>query len=382
MFSGPVDGPGIPGRIPESPRASLLAFHPHDFGGNTVNVKFARRAAVVAGAATLGVTLISGTAHADPTSFRELVGVGSDTTQFVMDGIGGVVVDPNNSPAHLLIASYDAVNPTTGAVHDQITTRSGHASITRPDGSSEGISALINDISTGAGNLDFARSSRGPKDTSTADLTWVPFGVDAVAPAVRSTSTNLAGHNFTLTELKAIYNCTETTIGTTTLHPLLPQPGSGTRAFWESTLGLNDAALPACVSATQTVGGAPVQENEGTSLTDPGDIMPFSIASYIAQTNGVEPDKRGLAILRPSDGQNPTNSNGTLNTGYPYKRDVYNVIKTSRLTETDIKLAFVGSTSKVCTAVDAANGKNLINEFGFGTEPNNACGSTSLRGKN
>lgn len=347
-----------------------------------MNVKFAKRAAIVVGAASLGVTLISGTANADPTSFRELVGTGSDTTQFVMDGIGSVVVDPNNLPSHLLIASYDAVNPTTGAVHDTIQTRSTGCSITRPDGSSEGISELTNDIAAGTHCVDFARSSRGPKDTSTADLTWIPFGIDALAPSVLSTSP-VNGHVFDLTELKAIYNCTETTIGTTTLHPLLPQAGSGSRAFWESTLGLTDASLPACVKDTKTVGGGSAQENDGSSLTDPGDIFPFSIASYIAQTNGVQPDKRGSAVLQSAKdtsgtAQAPT-VGGVLNTKYPYQREVYNVLQTSRLPETDIKLAFETSNAKVCTAVDSA-GKNLINKFGFGTDAN--CGSTTLTGKN
>jgi hypothetical protein len=93
------------------------------------------------------------------------------------------------------------------------------------------------------------------------------------------------------------------------------------------------------------------------------------------------PDKRGSAVLRPSDGQNPLTGTNTLNTSYPYHREVYNVVKTSRLTETDIKLAFVNVptanppiVSKIC-----ANTTTITN-FGFGVDSN--CGATTLTGKN
>ncbi|WP_069465923.1 hypothetical protein [Actinacidiphila rubida] len=353
-------------------------------------MKFAKRAAVIVGATTLGAVLVAGTAQADPTEFRELNGAGSDTTQDVMNGLGKVIVDPNNTPAHLLIASYDAVNPTTGVAHECIVVRSGHACITRPNGSGEGIAALKSDIASGLGNLDFARSSSGVTDASDASLTWIPFAKDAVTLAKSATSTLPA--NVTTQQLQRAYNCQNETTGAAlpagtfptingvTVHPLVPQSGSGTRKFWASKLGFSATSLPGCVSDVAK-DGSQVEEHDGGALQrtvaadGSEDVMPFSIAQWIAQSNSATTlvrDRRHGAVLESVDGTAPTVS-GALNTAFPINREVYNVVATSRLSEADIKLAFVGSTSKVCS------NSTTITTFGFGTVTD--CGATTLTGK-
>src|SRR5258708_39785578 len=81
--------------------------------------------AVVAAAAATTMPLGLGPALADPPSgttpaLVDVVGVGSDTTQLVMDAIAKSW--DAGAPAHK-IYSWDAVNPTTGATGDTIETK-------------------------------------------------------------------------------------------------------------------------------------------------------------------------------------------------------------------------------------------------------------------
>ncbi|WP_157856296.1 type 2 periplasmic-binding domain-containing protein [Actinacidiphila yeochonensis] len=359
-------------------------------------MRIAKRAAVAAGVAVLSLGLALPVAQADPTtdsitgsSYRELVGVGSDTTQDVLNGLGNAIGDPDFSPASLLIASYDAVDPSTGAVHGSITTRDGGPAVQRPNGSAEGVNALAADIQSGAGNFDFARSSSAPDATGTTG-TWIPFALDAVTVAVSGSST--LPTNFTKTQLQRAYNCEDPTTGTAlaagqfpvingvTVHPLVPQAGSGTRKFWASTLGFNANTLPSCVSDVDKDGVA-VEEHDGSALkrtvaaNGAEDIAPFSIAQWIAQSNssttGVR-DRRHGAVLRSVDSKLPV-VNGELNTAFGITRDVYNVVATSRLADADIAYAFVGTGSQVC--LNSA----VIEEYGFGSL-GSACGSTTTKG--
>lgn len=363
-----------------------------------MNVKLAKRAAIAAGVAALSFGLAMPTAQADPGSdpvtgsnFRELVGVGSDTTQDVLNGLANEVQDPDLDPASLLIASYDAVDPATGAVHGNITTRAGHSPVQRPNGSGEGVNGLAADITAGTNNFDFARSSSAPSHPASDGIsgTWVPFALDAVTVAVSGTSTLPA--NFTTQQLTRAYNCQDPAtgnplaagqfpvIGGVTVHPLVPQAGSGTRKFWAATLGFNATTLPSCVKDTDK-DGVSVEEHDGSSLKrtvaadGAEDIAPFSIAQYIAQSNSAVTGVRNRihgAQLRSIDNVAPVVSS-KLNTSFPIRRDVYNVFQTSRLTEPDIAQAFVGPNSDVCASTD------VIQEYGFGTLTD--CGSTSVTG--
>ncbi|WP_329135807.1 hypothetical protein OG552_22860 [Streptomyces sp. NBC_01476] len=365
-----------------------------------MNVKIAKRAAVAGGIAALSVGLMISPAQADPTSpntFRQLVGVGSDTTQDVMNGLAETITDPNHTPSNLLVASYNATNPgyvpgdPAHPLHDTIVTRSGHAAIARPDGSGAGISTLIGD--TAALDVDFARSSNGPSTVGT-NLTFIPYALDAVTYAVRSSSA-LNGGTLSLAEVTNLYKCKNTdgstpagtfpAVGGVEIHPLLPQVGSGTRKFWEATLGLSDSSLAPCVSDV-AADGTSVQEHNGTALQRAGDLMPFSIASYIAQTNhattGVQ-DRRGTAVLQTVNGTQPETATSTLNTAFPVTREVYNVFRTSRLTETDIRNTFVAvqpgesNQSRVAKLCTPASG-TIIEKFGFAQVAN--CGVITIKG--
>lgn len=356
-----------------------------------MNVKFAKRAMIAAGIASASLAMVVGTAQADPatpTQIREITGVGSDTTQDVMNGLSEVIVDPNGSPAPKLIASYNATGTAT------IKTRTVGCTINRPDGSGAGVKALRDDITAGTHCLDFARSSSAPN--ATGQFTFIPYATDAVTWVARTGST--LGTNATTTQLKRAYNCQNETTGAAlpagafptingvSVHPLVPQNGSGTRKFWASKLGFSATTLPGCVSDIAKNGTA-VQEHNGSALQrtiaadSSEDVMPFSIASWIAQSNSATTgvtDRRNGAVLKSVDGIAPTTGTpAVLNPAFTsLSRPVYNVIQTTRLTETDIKLAFVSTattTAKICSNTAT------ITKFGFATLAT-GCGATTLTG--
>jgi hypothetical protein len=327
-------------------------------------------------------------ANADPTpgSFKTLSGVGSDTIQDVMNGMATAIPS---------IGSYDATPPTGTAT--TIQTKAGGASYTRPNGSGAGLNALsasIDGSGFGTGSVvitnqvDFARSSSGPSIAGSA-LTFIPFAQDAVTYAVNEASAfprdiplGSAADPSSKFSLYNIYRCNVTSYtdadgNSVTIRPLLPQSGSGTRKFWESTLGLNDAALASCVTDLNNS----VEEHNGTYLTGAGDIAPFSIAQFIAQGNhaalpSTVVERRGGAVLGAINGVNPfvlSGTNITQNPSFVVKRLVYNVVQSSRLTDSAIASAFVGTSSAVCTNTA------IIKEYGFATI-GGQCGSTTTTG--
>jgi hypothetical protein len=343
-------------------------------------------AVAVAVAATLA--LGSTPALADPSGFKALAGSGSDTTQDVLSGLGTAVSS---------IGSYDATGSST------IQTKAGGPTFNRPNGSTAGIQALSASInSTGTklwqgtsitGQLDFARSSSGPSATFPgSNLTFVPYARDAVTYAVNAGSSfprNLplgsaaaATANPNALTLWNIYHCTRTTYldgagDPVTIRPLIPQAGSGTRSFWLGRVGLTEATIPGCVTDLSNT----VQEHNGTKLTGAGDIVPFSIAQYVAQGNhGAILDDTGVVVaerraniaLGAINGFAPmvVGANGAeLNGDFPVNRLVYNVVATSRLSDPAIAAAFVGASSSVCQA------SAVIRQFGFATIAN--CGATT-----
>ncbi|MFE1549619.1 hypothetical protein [Streptomyces sp. NPDC058718] len=323
-----------------------------------MNVKSRARIGAALGVAALGLGVaLAPAAQADPnpvTQYRTLAGVGSDTTQDVLNGLGNVVV---NGIGQKIIASWDATGTAT------IKTKAAGCVINRPNGSSAGIDALRNAVDTNSGCLDFARSSRGPADTSTTDLTWIPFAKDAVSWVKRSDSA--LPSDLTAAQLKGIYECTTTSLNGVALTPILPQTNSGTRQFFLSSIGVT--APGACVQQG-------VQENDGTVLDTVGDIAPYSVAQYTAQEKAVVTDRRGAAVLGSVGTVAPRNADKSLNLSFPFTRDVYNVVPTSKLTNATIASTFVGSTSKVCAA------GTTIGNYGFGTL-GAACGTTTLKGE-
>lgn len=319
---------------------------------------------LLAGVAGVGMLAFgAGTAQADPSgapagNTRPLIGVGSDTTQGVMNALSNAVTVNGVK----VISSWDATGAST------ITTTSALAckGLTRPNGSGAGRTALLAQIGT-TNCFTFGRSSSLNQAAASTNLTYVPFAIDAVTYVVAPNSS--IARDLSLTDLHGYYSCDPAYVGTGPnylVHPLLPQAGSGTRSFWETTVGITEADVTAghypCISDTKN--GKPIEEHDGRVL-DANSIAPFSIAQYIAQGSGTIPDLRGSAVLG--------NINGTpsllLNTGSAATREVYNEFATANVNVSPYSDVFVGPNSGICkqTAV--------IKTYGFGIDPN--CGDTS-----
>ncbi|QDN89717.1 Ig-like domain repeat protein [Streptomyces sp. RLB3-6] len=359
-------------------------------------------AAMVAAAVVSGTLALASPASADPTpagTFRQLVGVGSDTTQDVLNALAGDIVNGKSYADTAVkagdagIASYDAFVP--GAATSTIQTRSGGPTFLRPNGSGPGRAALSMSLTgdkfpnaTGVavkGQVDFARSSGGPS-TSGNTLTYIPFARDAVGVAVRGSALD----TLTVDQLHDIYTSGDTRLKVLkgqTLHAVLPQAGSGTRKFFLAAIGLTETTVSSEIPT--------VQENQANAaLTEDGALVPFSVGSWIAQNNGIAPDYSKTAVAAgahlasvqlPGDtgDTNPvTTVNGKLTpvAGYfenaTFGRDVYNVVPSRAIDPSSVFFdkalydVFVTSgTHEAALATDTA--EKVIADFGFLNESYN-----------
>ena len=240
----------------------------------------------------LALALTAAPASADPVgppTFRPLAGMGSDTTQGVMNGLSDVVTVGGNK----VIASYDVfplgakVSTKDGVANANCNTTTG-TGVTRANGSSAGRDALAAATTPGNaifGCLDFARSSSG---AIVAGQTFVPMAQDGLVYAYPFNGA--IGSQSTTADMQAIYQCLVPGFG-----PLIPQAGSGTRNSWATLMGISTTTLPACVK--DTLGGLPIEEHDGTRFTNGNQMVPFSVAQYIAQSFGTVVDKRSTAQL-------------------------------------------------------------------------------------
>jgi ABC-type phosphate transport system substrate-binding protein len=373
--------------------------------------------AVVASATALAVAPaladpITGSGKAVVPSQSDVVGVGSDTIQNLFDQFS---IDFNASIRRgPRLYSWDALNPKTGLT-DNIKTKTTCASIMRPNGSSAGITALIANTKSKDKKhfcIDFARSSRGRKSTDPSKgpggILFVALAKDAVTFATNSGSH--APTNLTTAQLNAIYTCKDTNwsqVGGSSAPIVaeLPQSGSGTRAFFETAIGITDSSVGSCVGQT-------AQENEGVNAVFTGKnaknvIFPYSIGKYIAEkfhsakclksscapVKGVacKPTKKqnrfgcdthGNMLLRKINGTQPTNGTGSKTVINPhftanFVRTVYAVVRWAT-TKDHIPAyleGFFGSASHhgwVC-GTKAAH-QDLIN---YGFLPTPFCGTGS-----
>jgi hypothetical protein len=204
---------------------------------------------------------------------------------------------------------------------------------------------------------------------------------------------------FTVADLHALYNCGTATEGGVTYWPqgsptaqppgsqvidlYQPQPGSGTRSFWEGATGISYPDASPCVHdhiingtlATAIAGGAPVEEHDGTAVaTDNLGYGPFSIAQYISQQNPAHNPRIHDAALQNINNVSPFVTPGVpssgLNTGFPITRPVFSVVKLSRLTNAadPLNTLLNGVGSSVCSQ------KSLIKSFGFALLAGTTCG--------
>lgn len=308
----------------------------------------------------LAVALAASPASADPSgapTFRPLAGMGSDTTFEVMNGLSDAVIVGGNK----VIGSYDPT-PTGQLVSTKDTsfpnpncnTATG-TGVPRANGSSAGRDALLASMTAGdpmEGCLDFARSSSGSIKTG---QTFIPLGSDGLTYAFPVNGD--IGPQATVADLQLVYQCDPSVAGV--FEPLIPQAGSGTRQSWATLMGISNSAPPACVK--DSLGGQPIQEHDGTRFTASNQIVPFSVAQYLAQSFGVSTDRRGSAQLGQLDGINPLVQNASQTT----LRVVGNILPTTVANDAtslgnDVFIDNGSGKSEICV-----DGKNVIEKYGF-----------------
>lgn len=296
-------------------------------------------------ALSVGVVGAATPAHADPVS-GSYVAVGSDTLDASMNALtNGTSVTGSSvriTAAGAAIGSFDAFGSAT------IQTKSGGPYFQRPSGSGEGVKALTASVKgttygapavTITGQVDIARSSSGPGTNANAagKLAYVPYARDAVAYAYYPDPAHpddLA--NLTTAQLKALYTSGSTTIGNTVVTPLIPQSSSGTRKFFLSAIGVSsDATCGISVCTTSTLA-----ENDASVLTAVGQIIPFSAANWIAQSNGAAPTTiSGTSTVKLGAPDNVAAYTGSGKSLVPsatfyngtYGRDTYLVVEYARI---------------------------------------------------
>jgi ABC-type phosphate transport system substrate-binding protein len=307
-------------------------------------VRNRNRMLLVVGAALAAIGLSAAQALADPPTTPQtidIVGTGSDTTQFVVDQFS---TDYNATVAstdpHLY--SWDAVGSSP------ITEKAGCGSRTRPNGSGAGITELEANLTSSLDStkfcVDFARSSRARAATDPSTIVFIPFAIDAVTWSANSTSN--APADLSTNELTAIYSCDASLLGTghtgpvtwdevggtgtAAVVPVIPQSNSGTRAFFLQKIG--NPTLGSCVKGQDNS----VEENEGTNAIFSGAdaaniVFPYSVAVYLAQTeHNHGAGDQGSLVLKNVNTKSPTTVSGSghiINSNFDYVRDVYNVVR-------------------------------------------------------
>lgn len=324
-----------------------------------------RRGAVVAFGAAAVLSLGLGSAMADPfyandgselpggfhPDSDDLVGTGSDTIQYVTNELSR-----GYSFGTQRLASFNAFKPGTESsdpivIHDDIIIRdpdqvpdSGdEVVIPRPNGSSEGISTLLTNST-----VNFARSSRAQDESKPAEetLSFIPFANDGLSYMIDDISD--VPTNLTAANLRDIYTCELPGFAAK-----LPQPGSGTRAFFLQQIGVSETEIAAAVAAGCV--DDQVQEHDAAAVDgDSLAIAPISTARYGTNPVGSPPSD---SVTLASD----------VDPGaFLASRPVYHVVRDTEVNDADIQAVF-GPGGLICGAV-AAGGE----EQGFTAIPN--CG--------
>lgn len=296
-----------------------------------------RKGAVVVLGTAAALSLGFGSALADPNlahdgsslpggflpDANDLVGTGSDTIQFVTNDVAAGY----NGTGGVRIASFDAVQPGTGVIGDQIQIRPSVA-IARPNGSGAGVTTLLNNT-----NVDFARSSR-PSNGSTAEdgLAFIPFASDGLSYIVDDAS--FVPTNLSASDLRDIYTCQLPGFAAK-----LPQAGSGTRSFFLQQINVTEAEIATAV-ATGCVDDT-VQEHDANAVdNDPFALAPFSTARF---------------AVNPPDPTNPPSNSVVLaseqdSAAFSVSRDVFHVIREGSVNDAKFSAVF-GPTGLFCTAL-------------------------------
>ena len=319
----------------------------------------------------VGGIAMAGPASADPVSGGYVL-VGSDTLQDSLNAItNGTTI---TSASVRVTAGGNTLGNFDAFGSARVQTKPGGPFFVRPAGSGNGVLALRASITGAAfngtaitGQVDIARSSSGPgSNASTAGLlAYVPYGRDAVAYAYKGDSAALG--NLTTAQLTQLYTAASvgaaTTVNGVVVTPRLPQNGSGTRSFFLAAIGVTAATLGGAVNDT----GNTTPENDA-SVLGANEIIPFSVANWVAQSNGAAPStigSTGVQIGSPI-GTAPFTGTGSALVPNPafysnatWGRDTYLVVEYARVNSADPKYD-----PALAKLVDPTQGLSSLTSFG------------------
>jgi ABC-type phosphate transport system substrate-binding protein len=336
----------------------------------------------------------------------DVVSVGANTDENLFNALSGAwdktITPKEHGSAHPDIYSWNATVPgSTSTAKVTIVPKKGCATITRPNGSTAGLTALdegqVTDKTVQC--VDFARSSSGRSAASPAPkvggVGYVALAEDAVTWAVRDTGgtktvpDTYAPANLSLKQLQGIFTCSIknwSQVGgkNAPIKVYLPQAGSGTLSFWLKKLGL-----------TSSCGSEVLEENQGLSkqLDSPNAIFIYSVADYVAQKyrsplpgkkatasqNQFGTDEVGYVGLGKIGGVSPLTTAKVpainpafKNTGFT--RTIYDIVRYAGTADhiPSYLEKFLGRKGYFCSNKTAIG---LLEDYGFSTVP--TCGSVS-----
>jgi ABC-type phosphate transport system substrate-binding protein len=217
--------------------------------------------------------------------------VGADAFAELTNTIAGSYNSQLPAPTRVL-ASYDAINPVTGAVGENITTKPG-CTLARPNGANAGITALTLDqkstVDPSEYCIDFVRSSRAKGSVAAEQsLTFYAQSRDAVSYAVVGNAYAPVAP-LTTAQLKDIFECVKTDWSQVggqagAIHLYLPPATAATYTFFLQAIGSSVTNVSAGCTGLPTVFLG--QQNDGSSINgDPQGILPYAVTKWAAQTN-------------------------------------------------------------------------------------------------
>ena len=364
--------------------------------GTRMNRRTLRAGQLALAGVALSLT-VGGVAYADPNPtpgtppagvapIDVVAGVGADAFaeagNYIASGFNG-------QSATKKMASYDAINPVTGAAGENITTKPG-CTLARPNGANAGLSAIkLDQMSTVDPNaycIDYVRASRAKATNGTENmLTFYALGKDAVT-WVGVSNAYAPTTPLSLAQLKGIFECSITDWSQVggqagAIHLYLPPTTAATRSFFLGIIGSSDTAVQAGCGSNFT----PTQQNDGTRLNaDPQAIVMYGTSKYASQFNGApgSPDNRGGTILGQVNDTIKPLVNQTVN-GTTYKVTNQN-FATVRLLFDAVRTtapAYVTNifdpNGYVCTNQDSLLVPFGIKPLGSDTNATNYCGQES-----
>jgi len=402
---------------------------------------FARLAIAGGVIAVAASGLVGSPAFADPVapnapSATALVGLGSDTTQDVMNALSLAIGQDR-------LVSYDATIPTGSSATIQ-TRPSGTANVVRAKGSGDGWSLLkvaegslasstASDVNTSGrainkgntvGMIDYARaSSTQGTPSATGEYVDIPFARDVVGIAVNPSdpvskiplTLGKSDDAVSIPSIQNIFRCktkfvylndadqSYNGVGATNtapsgatayeIKPLLPAYGSGTAKFFIGALGLTEATglygptgTYTCVSRTYS--SADIQEHDGTAVAGTTNGLGiYSIGQFVVQKKGTVTDKthgtqlQNVDTIAPTTGSGATLAPNSDNWVAALKRFVYNIVSYRKAVDptSAINRMFVGSGSLICqnsaTITTMGFAPLTASDGGDPTSNANSCGS-------